>query len=648
MFTDMVGFTDAAQTDEAGALKLLREQEKLVRPLFKTHEGREVKSTGDGFLVEFDSALRAVQCAIDIHQHLQERNSRPGSTPIRLRIGVHLGDVEARGSDIFGDSVNFAARIEPLAEPGGICFSEPVFGQVRNKIPNRLEKLEPKVLKNVRFPMEIYRVVLPWALDLSEVGDPVPPRLAVLPLTNISPDPQDDYFAEGLTEELISVLSQIRGLRVIARTSVSQYKGTTKSIAQIGSELGVSSILEGSVRKAGNQVRISIQLIDARTQEHLWAKAYDRTIENVFAIQADIAEQTAGAFKVEFLGSEREAIQERPTPNPAAYESYLRGIQAFQQSTGFGGEEIDKKAVKYFEDAIREDPQFSGAYSYLANHLIAVMGNTRPGREVFPRARELVAKALELNPNSSDAHTAQGNLAMQMDHDWTRAEMEFREAISLNPSGSTSHFWYGYLLGVLQRFDEAKEQYLKAIELDPLWLLPRLNLAGTYVSSGEVASAIALYEKLEASYPESPMIHMTRAGILALAGQVDDAIRAVELLKDLPDPMSRMIRAGVLAFAGMPEEARELLSEWKEKGQPMYLPAMGAATLYALSGDKETALDLLENDYRDGDRTLWTSYHSQAFDEIRGDPRFVAMIQAMHLPTKTPPHQPKILKRTSG
>jgi tetratricopeptide (TPR) repeat protein len=395
-------------------------------------------------------------------------------------------------------------------------------------------------------------------------------------------------------------------------------------------------------------VRISIQLIDARTQEHLWAKAYDRTIENVFAIQADIAEQTAGAFKVEFLGSEREAIQERPTPNPAAYESYLRGIQAFQQSTGFGGEEIDKKAVKYFEDAIREDPQFSGAYSYLANHLIAVMGNTRPGREVFPRARELVAKALELNPNSSDAHTAQGNLAMQMDHDWTRAEMEFREAISLNPSGSTSHFWYGYLLGVLQRFDEAKEQYLKAIELDPLWLLPRLNLAGTYVSSGEVASAIALYEKLEASYPESPMIHMTRAGILALAGQVDDAIRAVELLKDLPDPMSRMIRAGVLAFAGMPEEARELLSEWKEKGQPMYLPAMGAATLYALSGDKETALDLLENDYRDGDRTLWTSYHSQAFDEIRGDPRFVAMIQAMHLPTKTPPHQPKILKRTSG
>jgi len=387
MFTDMVGFTTSTQTNEADTLELLREQEELVRPLFNVHQGREIKSTGDGFLVEFDSALRAVQCAIDIQQHLHERNSQPGVTPIKLRIGIHLGDVEERGSDIFGDAVNIASRIEPLAVPGGLCISGQVFDQVRNKIPNRLERLEPKVLKNVRFPMDVYRVVLPWAGGEAEAMGPVPPRLAVLPLVNISPDPKDEYFADGLTEELISVLSAIRGLRVIARTSVSQYKGSGKPIAQIGSELGVSSVLEGSVRKADHQLRISLQLIDVRTQEHRWAMTYDRKLENVFAIQADVAERTAGALKIELLKSEREAIQERPTSSLEAYESYLRGIRAFQQSTGSGSEEFDTQAVRYFEEAIQKDPQFSGAYSYLANHLIGVMGTTRPGKDVFPRAR---------------------------------------------------------------------------------------------------------------------------------------------------------------------------------------------------------------------------------------------------------------------
>jgi len=642
MFTDMVGFTKAAQTDEAGALKRLREQEKLVRPLFKTHQGREVKSTGDGFLVEFDSALRAVQCAIEIHEHLHERNAQPGSTPIQLRIGVHLGDVEARGSDIFGDSVNLAARIEPLAEPGGICISESVFGQVRNKIPNRLEKLEPTVLKNVRFPMEIYRVVLPWVGTEPEVGGPAPPRLAVLPLTNISPDPKDEYFADGLTEELISVLSQIRGLRVIARTSVNQYKGSAKSIAQVGSELGVSSVLEGSVRKVENQLRISFQLIDVRTQEHRWAMTYDRKLENVFAIQADVAERTAEALKVELLKSEREAIQEKPTSNLAAYESYLRGIQAFRLMEGIGDEETDRRAVKYFEQAIREDPDFSLAYSYLANHLIATMGVTRSGKVVFPRVRELVAKALDLNPNSADAHTAQGNLAMQADLDWVCAEAEFCQAIALNPSSSTSHFWYGYLLAVLQRYEEAKEQYLTAIGLDPLWLLPKIDLAWSYYCSGDVGAALATYDKLVESQPENRNLRYTRAGIYALTGRIDDALQAVEPLKDTADLPSRLAYSGIRALAGKPEEARRLMSEWQEGKVPEYLPLLVPATFYALAGDKEKAFEFIERDYRDGDRTLWNGYQSEFFDSLRDDPRWIAILRSMHLPTTVPPRLPAL------
>jgi adenylate cyclase len=636
MFTDMVGFTASAQSDEADTLKLLREQEELVRPLFITHEGREVKSTGDGFLVEFDSALRAFQCAVDVQQHLHERNVQPTVTPILLRVGIHLGDVEEHGSDIFGDAVNIASRIAPLAPPGGLCISGQVFDQVRNKIPNKLEKLESKVLKNVRFPMDIYRVVFPWTDVEPDAGGPAPPRLAVLPLVNISPDPNDEYFADGLTEELISVLSQIRGLRVIARTSVSQYKGSAKPIAQIGSELGVSSVLEGSVRKAHDQLRISVQLIDVRTQEHRWSMTYDRKLENVFAIQADVAERTAEALKIELLKSERDAIQERPTSSLAAYQSYLRGIQAFQRSTGFGNEDADREAVKFFEEAIREDPQFSGAYSYLANHLIGVVGVTRPGKDVFPRARELVLRALELNPNSSDAHTAQGNLATQMDQDWPRAEAEFRKALSLNPSASTAHFWYGFLLAVLQRYEESREQYLKVIELDPLWLLPQLNLASVYDSLGDSDSAIGLVEKLEESFRGSAPVRATLASFYVRVGRKDDALKAIEPLQGESDLMSRAGRSGILALMGRFEESRALMADLEAGQFREYAPPMLPAFFYAMWGENEKALALIEKDFWQGDKLLWNYYQVGLLDPVRDDPRFVAMLRAMKLPTGSP------------
>jgi adenylate cyclase len=635
MFADMVGFTASAQTNEADALKLLREQEKLVRPVLKTHKGREIKSTGDGFLVEFDSALHAVQCAIDIHRHLHERNGRQGVVPLRLRIGLHLGDVEERDGDIFGDSVNLAARIEPLAEPGGICISEPVFGQVRNKIPNKIEKLEPKVLKNVRFPIDVYRVVLPWTLEESPPASSGPTRLAVLPFTNISPDPKDEYFADGLTEELISVLSQIRGLRVIARTSVGQYKSTPKPIATIGSELGVGSILEGSVRKADGQLRITVQLIDVETEEHRWAQTYDHKLENVFAIQAEVAERTAGALKVELLGSERQAILEGPTSDLAAYESYLRGIQAFQQyhASGENRGDIDRRAETYFEEAIRRDPRFSAAYSYLANHLLGAMGDTRPSREVLPRTRGLVARALELNPNSSDGHTAAGNLALQADQDWARAEAEFQQAIVLNPSNSAARMWYGSLLLVLQRFSEAKKQERVAIELDPLWILPRLELVRAHLFSGDGEGAIALLEKMAGPFSDNLFVRYLLAWAYVFTGRAGDVLELVGPWAGVVEPGPRANRAFVLAALGQPEEARRLSEDWKAGRWPEYLSLADVALACAAAGDKEQALALLERDCREGDKTLWSHYQRPIFDSIRDDPRFAAMLRAMGLPT---------------
>lgn len=239
MFTDTVGYTASTQANEGRTLDLLRQQVELVRPLLAVHQGREVKSTGDGFLVAFDSALKATQCAVSIQRRIHERNMEGGLAPIRIRIGIHLGDVVQSGTDILGDAVNIAARIESIAEPGGISVSGAVHEQIRNKIPEQLEKLAPTALKGLQVPMEIYRIVLPWTVPDTSPASAVPTGLAVLPFSNISPDPKDEYFADGLTEELISVLSQLRDLRVIARTSVMPYKATSKGVSQIGAELGV-------------------------------------------------------------------------------------------------------------------------------------------------------------------------------------------------------------------------------------------------------------------------------------------------------------------------------------------------------------------------------------------------------------------------
>ncbi len=633
MFTDLEGFTSRTQRDEAGALRALEQQERLIEPILRARRGRKVKSTGDGFLVEFPDALDAIDGAVELQRAVREHNTREGGEPLRVRVGIHLGDVQERDGDIFGDAVNIASRIEPLAEAGGISLSAQVFDQVRNKVAYRLERVGPRRLKGVDGSVEVYRVVLPWLRDEAETAATALPRLAILPLTNISPDPNDEYFADGLTEELISTVSQVRGLRVISRTSVSPYKASPKPVAQIGSELGVTSILEGSVRKFGDRLRITVQLIDVPTDEHRWSQTFDRKMDDVFAIQAEVAERTAGAMQVELLSSERAHLRERPTSNLAAYENYLRGIQAFQRTTVDLTPESDESAVRFFEAAIRDDPRFASAYSALASHLILVSGLTRPAREVFSRARELAAKALALNPRLSDAHVARANVAMQADLDWETAEAEFREGIALAPSSSSAHLWYGFLLSVLQRFPEAKAENAMAVELDPLWFYPRLQQAMTFVRTGETDTAIALCEKLSAPAGGPFEVPFLLAGLYAAVGRDDEARRIVEPLRGSELLLPRLSRAAVLTFLGEPEEARALLERWERGTLGGYFNAGGAATLYALLGDREHALELLDRDFREGDRVLWNVYQDVSFDLLRDDPRFVAMLRALRLPT---------------
>lgn len=337
MFTDMVGYSALTQQNEALALQLLEEHRRIVRPILAQHGGREIKTIGDAFLVEFSSALAAATCAIELQRSLHENNTTAAvDHQVRLRIGLHAGDVIFKENDVFGDGVNIAARIEPLADAGGICLSEDVARQIQNKLSFALRKLGAGELKNIAMPVAIYRVILPWQKHRRQLSDrlsfllgkksarralgagtlglillaalllrhpPVPAqpgpvnRLAVLPLVNFSSDSKDEYFPDGMTEELISSQSSIRELEVIARTSIAKFKGTRLDISEIGAALNVGSILEGTIRVAGEEARINVNLVDVRSQKTIWSQEYTRRIRDIFAIQTAIAMSVTDALK---------------------------------------------------------------------------------------------------------------------------------------------------------------------------------------------------------------------------------------------------------------------------------------------------------------------------------------------------------------
>ncbi len=634
MFTDLAGFTELTQKDERGALDLIDELDRLSAPIIERNHGRKVKSIGDGLLVEFPNALQAVQCAVDLQVALHERNESSAARPLRLRVGLHLGDVERRGDDILGDAVNLASRLEPLAEPGGVCLSEQVVAQVRNKLPYPIESTGSRNLKGIQDPVGVYRVVMPWATPGRTEAPGGPPRLAVLPLSNISPDPKDEYLADGLTEELIAVLSKIRGLRVIARTSVSQYKTAPKPIRQVGSELSVGSILEGSVRRAGERLRITLQLIDASTEAHRWAETYDRQLQDIFEIQADVAERTAEALRVELLGGEREALRQAPTMDLQAYELYLRGQVAFNRTAdeGWSPRGVEETS-RLYEAAIAKDPQFAAAHAALANLFIAAMGETMPTSQVMDRVRQLVETAVRLGPDEAEAHTARGNYALQLEMDWSRAESEFRTAIKLNPSSMPAHAWFGIALITLGRFQEARRELEAAVRLDPLFRQVLYWLCRALVMSGEGDRAVELLEALCRRDPADRSAQVHLAGTYMTLGRKDEARRAIDASQGpLLGVAPMTIRAQVRAMLGDPSEARALVRAWEEKTGLDYIRPSYIASIYAVLGEKEKALDLLEYDYREGDRSFWIDFRRAEFEPLRSEPRFRALVKAMNLP----------------
>jgi len=634
MFTDMVGYTALGQRDEPLSLALAAEAKKLLRPIFLRHNGREVKTMGDGFLVEFPSALEAVRCAYDIQRTTREFNiSLPSEKRVRLRVGVHLGDIVESQGDISGDAVNVASRIEPLAEDGGVCLTRQVYDHVQNKFELPLASLGSKSLKNVSAPLEVYKMVMPWSEEktIPSTTQPDKRRIAVLPFANISPDSKDEYFADGMTEELISTISNMSELSVISRTSVMGYKGKNKRIREIGQELEVGSVLEGSVRKAGNRMRVTVQLISVESDKHLWAQSYDRELDDVFAVQSDIAKRVAEALRIRILPQEEKRIEKKPTKDIEAYAFYLKGRHQWNKRSDEGL----RSAIELFQKAIAIDPGYALAYSGIADSyaVLAINGHI-PKTEGLPKAKEYANNALEIDDTLAEAHVSLAMALEAHDWDWAGSEKEFKRAIEINPSYATAHHWYALLLQLLGRFDEALKEIHRARELDPLSMVINSAMLWVYSTSGQYDKAIEHGRRWLEMEPNSGFAHLHLASIYSRKKMYAEAIReahAAAADSGVPYWVYMEDLEYYCARSGDIQEAQKMFTEMLERSKSQYVSPTYFALHYVALGDETRMFEYLQRAYEERNMLIGLWRFDPDFAKYRQDPRYLDLLGKMNL-----------------
>ena len=533
---DMVGYSRLMEADEAGTLAALkRHRVELIDPKIAQFGGRIVGTGGDSLLCEFASVVDAVQCAIDIQTAMTERNADlPEERRMQLRIGINLGDVIVEGADIFGDGVNVAARLEALAAPGGVCVSGTVREHAATKLPYAFEDMGDQTVKNMARPVHAWRIrpavsSAPGATALVDV--PVPPdkpSIAVLPFTNISGDPEQEYFADGITEDLITALSKIRWFFVIARNSTFVYKGRSVDIKDVGRQLGVRYVLEGSVRKAGNSIRISAQLIEAAGNRHVWAERYDRDIGDIFTLQDEMTAMIVTAIEPELGNAERELAMRRPPDNLDAWSLYQRALWHNYRFT-----EADLQlAKKYFKEAIAADPKFAQAYAGLAHNCywMGLFGIAADLAGTLNEGLELARHAVSLDDEEPMGHFAMGRV-QTLRRQYDSALSEFRRAIDLNASFAHAHYGLGWALTLYGRPEEALSSMDTALRLNP-----RDPLIFTYYSGRSVAllfvgraeeAAEAAWRSTRGGMTNFYLPHCFEAAVLVQLGRDREAAAAI-------------------------------------------------------------------------------------------------------------------------
>ena len=527
---DVVGYSRLIGIDETGTLSRLNAlRRELIDPAIAAHSGRIVKLMGDGALVEFASVLNAVSCAIEIQGQLRERHAGGQSDPIRFRIGINVGDIIIEGEDILGDGVNIAARIEGIAEPDSICLSYAAYEQVRDKLKETFIDLGEYNLKNIARPVRVYRLDLTskantvYEAPRPMSAPPDKPSIAVPPFTNMSGDPQHEYFSDGISEDIITDLSKIAGLMVISRNSSFTYKGRSVDIRTVSRELGVRSVLEGSVRRVGDRVRITAQLIDGASGRHLWAERYDRELTDLFAVQDDVTRRIVTALKVTLSPAERSRLADSNSCNVEAYDFYLLG-RVFLWGENKNRETFEQ-SVRLLKTAVELDHNYAQAYAGLAwAHIFDYVNRWSDNPDnSLQVAKNYAQTAIEKDPNEPLAR-CMAALAAMLDRDLDRARSEADVALALNPNFAFAYATLGSIYTYSGRPLEAIDAIERAMRLDPAWVQQYLHFLGTAnILAGNYERAAALLRQRVLLVPRTDFTRAVLASALGHLGEVDEA-----------------------------------------------------------------------------------------------------------------------------
>ncbi len=669
---DAVGYSRLMAEDDRETLRTLKDHVEVTGALVRQHRGRVVDSPGDNLLAEFPSALDAVEAALEIQRVIGARNQTvPADRRMQYRVGIHLGDVMVDGERIYGDGVNIAARLEALAEPGGTCVSGAVHDQLGNKLRVSYADLGPQSLKNIPTPVRAYRIraaeppastatrgrrpllavgaiallavagfaawrLLPRAEDAAAPAGAIR-SLAVLPLENLSGDPTQEYFADGMTEALIADLGKIGALRVTSRTSVMQYKGARKPLREIAVELGVDALLEGTVMRDGERVRVTAQLIDARSDHHLWSERYDRELRGVLKLQSDVSRAVAREVELELSPVEVARLANRDSVGPAAHDALLKGIYQLDRATL----ESTRLAIESFERAIELEPDYALAHAWLG---FAWWRRTQwfgfgaqgpfgaqevvPPLEGMPKAKAAVLRALELDDALPEAYEGLGRLAGTFDWDFPEAVRLARRALELNPSLPWAHLGLGYNLGHRGRHDEGIAEGRRAVELAPFDLSVRTSLAEQYLNARRYDDALAEARKIIEMDPGFGAAHRVLSRIHEALRHYEDAIGDLERGKTLSREQASELRTA-LSREGPHGYWRGMLRI--VRSQPVARPDL-LAKCHGELGELDSAFAELERAYAARIGQLVGLRVNPAFDSLRDDPRFDELVRRVGIP----------------
>ena len=600
---DVVGYGRLMTIDETGTLAALTSLRKnLVNPKISEHNGRIFKLTGDGILIEFPSVVSAVACAVDIQSAMRTRNATEPAARIEFRIGINLGDIIVEDGDIFGDGVNVAARLESIAPIGGIAVSQSVRDHVGKRLDLAFEDMGERRLKNIERPIRVYSIPLnsPSTEEASGRASgerEEKPSIAVLPFINMSGDPEQEYFSDGITEDIITDLSKVSGLSVVARNTAFTYKGKPVKVPEVGKELGVNFVVEGSVRKSGSRVRVTGQLINAKDDRHVWADRYDRDLTDIFAIQDEITHAIVEQLKVKLLPQEKRSIAQAPTANVEAYTHYLRGRDFFHRRS----KRYYQLARQMFAKAVELDPRYARAYAGIADcdSFLFLYYHEDVGIE---RILDTSAKALALDDRLAEAHASRG-LALSLMHRPDEAMQEFEQAIALDPNSFEAHYLY----------------------------------ARASFAQGDLERAAALFERAAEIKPDDYQSPCLLIQVYRSLGRDQDSKEAArkgvklaerELTLHAEDPRPAHLGAAALIELGEGDRAREWMSRALAMDPDDPLTLYNIACGYTTLGDLDAAFDLLERSLpRAGPEIRQWIKHDSDFDPLRDHPRYQKILE---------------------